>query len=64
MKFSTGDRTINLRGDPSLGKSCVSLKAMLRAIKNKGTKVLVELNQMGTIRTREEHEPEFLRSVL
>lgn len=64
MKFPMGNQPITLRGGPSLGKSRVSLKARLRTIKHKGSGVLVELNHLETMKTDEENEPDFLRSVL
>lgn len=39
MKFSLGKKIITLCGDPSLGKSLVSLKAM-RTIKHEGSGIL------------------------
>ncbi|KAK0577832.1 hypothetical protein LWI29_000918 [Acer saccharum] len=42
MKFQLGNETVTLRGDPSLGKTLVPLKAMMRTCKyEKG--LLVEL---------------------
>ncbi|ESR37449.1 hypothetical protein CICLE_v10030074mg [Citrus x clementina] len=34
MKFMLGNESVTLRGDPSLGKTLVSLKAMMRTIKH------------------------------
>lgn len=43
MKFTLGGVTICLQGDPSLCRSLVSLKAMLRTIKHERQGVIVEL---------------------
>lgn len=45
MKFMLGNESVTLRGDPSLGKTLVSLKAMMRTIKHERAGVLVECNQ-------------------
>lgn len=41
MKFRQGNQTITLRGDPSLGITLVSLKAMQRTIKHERVGILV-----------------------
>ncbi|KAL5550230.1 hypothetical protein UlMin_000406 [Ulmus minor] len=46
MKFMLRNESVTLRGDPSLGKTLVSLKAMMHTIKHKGTGILVEFNQL------------------
>lgn len=46
MKFSLGKEMITLRGDPSLGKTLISLKAMMRTIKHECFGIFVELNQI------------------
>lgn len=46
MKFNLGSESITLRGDPALGKTLVSLKAMMRTIRHEGAGILVELNQL------------------
>ncbi|KAJ9562283.1 hypothetical protein OSB04_007443 [Centaurea solstitialis] len=43
MKFTVGGRTVTLRGDPSLGRSLVSLKAMSKLIQQEGQAILIEL---------------------
>ncbi|KAL5542906.1 hypothetical protein UlMin_010616 [Ulmus minor] len=45
MKFMLGNESVTLRGDPSLGKTLVSLKAMMRTIKHEGAGILMECNQ-------------------
>lgn len=50
MKFRVGGVTVTLQGDPALCKSLVSLKAMMKAIKDQGAGVLMEL---GNIEVRE-----------
>lgn len=45
MKFMVGNESVTLRGDLSLGKTLVSLKAMMRTIKHEGAGILVECNQ-------------------
>ena len=48
MKFKVGSKVVQLKGDPSLARSRVSLKAMIRTLKKEGGGVLIELGQMGT----------------
>lgn len=43
MKFSLGGTSVCLQGDPSLCRSLVSLKAMIRTIKHEGQGMIVEL---------------------
>lgn len=47
MKFWVGETTITLRGDPSLGKNLVSLKAKMKALKPSGGSVLLELGRLS-----------------
>ena len=49
MKFPMGDSVITLRGDPSLCKSGVSLKTLMKDLQQQGEGVLVELCSLGTI---------------
>ena len=37
---------MTLRGDPSLGKTMVSLKAMMKTIRHEGEGILIELNEI------------------
>lgn len=47
MKFRLGDTTVTLKGDPSLGRSKISLKAMMRTLRKEGGGFLVELNHLS-----------------
>lgn len=44
MQFQSEGRTITLRGDPSLSRTRISLKAIIRTIRKEGGGVLLELN--------------------
>lgn len=48
MKFQVGGVIVILQGDPSLGKSLVSLKAMMRTVLHEGEAVLLELQHTIT----------------
>ena len=37
---------MTLRGDPSLGKTMVTLKGMMRTIRHEGEGILIELNEI------------------
>lgn len=45
MKFELGSEQVKLKGDETLGRTLVSLKSMLKTLKQKGQGVLVELGQ-------------------
>lgn len=45
MKFRAEEQRLRLRVDPSLGRSLVSLKTMMKTIRREGTRVLVEIHQ-------------------
>ncbi|TXG60604.1 hypothetical protein EZV62_015177 [Acer yangbiense] len=62
MKFQLGNESVTLRSDPSLKKTLVSLKAMMRTCKHEGG-LLVELNQV-TIPIQTPVVPEFLIHVV
>lgn len=47
MRFKLSSESVVLQGDPSLHKTQVSLKSMVKAIKDKGQGVLLELGSMG-----------------
>lgn len=64
MKFRLGNESVTLRGDPSLGKTLVSLKAMMRTIKHEGTGILVELNQLEGLGEEKSDVPPFLHQIL
>lgn len=46
ISFKHGIDTVTLKGDPSLSRARISLKAMLRTIRKEKGGILVELNQM------------------
>ena len=46
MKFSVGGISVTLQGDPSLSKTLVSLKSMVKAFKGGGERVLLELGAL------------------
>lgn len=46
MKFQLGDKSVTLQGDQSLGRSGVSLKAMIKSLQNEKQGFLVELNHL------------------
>ena len=48
MKFTVGGVSVTIKGDPSLDKTKVSLKAMLHTLRSERGGVLVELNQLET----------------
>ncbi|KAJ9555024.1 hypothetical protein OSB04_009638 [Centaurea solstitialis] len=56
MKFTTAGRTVTLKGNPALGKSLVSLKAMSKIIQQQGQAILVELGSC-LLSTEEERNP-------
>ncbi|KAJ9552227.1 LOW QUALITY PROTEIN: hypothetical protein OSB04_016272 [Centaurea solstitialis] len=57
MKFPVAGRTVTLKGDPSLGKSLLSLKAMSKIIQQEGQAILVELGSC-LLSKEEEQEPQ------
>ena len=46
MKFRLGNRTVLIRGDPTLGKILVSLKAMIWTTRHEKQGVFLELSQV------------------
>ena len=69
LKFKMGDDTVTLKGDPSLGRSKVSLKAMLKTLRKEKGGILVECNIMEGMAKAMEGErelmgPEFLQGLL
>lgn len=46
LRFQMGTDTITLKGDPSLGRSGISLKAMIRNLRKEGGGFLVEFNYL------------------
>lgn len=49
MRFKVGEETIVLRGDPSLDISQVSLKSIVKSIKNGEQGMLLELGRLGVV---------------
>jgi len=47
MKFRVGGMVVTLQGDPSLSKTMVSLKAMMKALKGSGEGMLLELGAIS-----------------
>lgn len=64
MKFRLGNEIVTLCGDLSLGKTLVSLNAMLRTIKHEGVGILVGLNRMDVTSKNNLEVPQFLHHVL
>ena len=46
MTFQLGGIDVTLQGDPSLSKALVSLKAMMKAFKKNGERVLLEIGKV------------------
>lgn len=46
MKFQIGGISMTLQGDPSLSKTLVTLKAMMKAFKREGEGVLLEFGNL------------------
>lgn len=69
IKFQLRGEQVVLKGDPSLGRTLISLKAMLKTLKGEGDGFVVELNVMeGLEVTAQEdfisHAPPFLQHLL
>ena len=64
MKFNVGQEAITLRGDPSSGRTLVSLKSMIKTICREGAGLLVELSHLESDGTEERDEPAYLSKVL
>ncbi|XP_074328452.1 uncharacterized protein LOC141666362 [Apium graveolens] len=47
LKFKLGQDNVVLKGDPALGRTMISLKAMIRTIKKGGDGFMVECNHLG-----------------
>lgn len=47
LKFMVGGKSVTVKGDPKLGRSLISLKAMLRTLKKEGQGYLVEFNELS-----------------
>lgn len=46
LRFKMGNDTVTLQGDPSLGRSGISLKAMIRNLRKEGRGYLIEFNYL------------------
>lgn len=44
--FNEGGKRVTLHGDPTLGRTRLSLKAMIRALRSEGAGILIELSHM------------------
>lgn len=67
MKFQLGESSVTLRGDHSLGRSGISLKAMIKTLKKEQQGFLVELNHLVGLAQGEtivSKIPLFLQNVL
>lgn len=47
LKFKLGGDNVTLKGDPSLGRSMISMKAMVKTLKKGGEGYIVECNHLG-----------------
>lgn len=47
LRFQVGGNSITLQGDPSLGRTLISLKAMVRTLRKEKMGYLVEFNQLS-----------------
>ena len=57
MKFKMGDNLMTLRGDPSLYKSRVSLKTLMKDLQQQGQGVMVEMCYLSTEVGEGDHPP-------
>lgn len=57
MKFQVNGKTVTLKGDPSLTRSKISLKAMIKTIRKEGGGILVELNRVEAVEGVERFKP-------
>lgn len=65
MKYQVRGTTVTLRGDPSLARSKISLKAMMRLLQKERGGMLIEFNQAGLVEaTTETEQLNFLQEVL
>lgn len=53
LSFKMGKETVTLTGDTSLGRTEITLKAMLRTLRREGQGYLVEFNHIGAINQEE-----------
>ncbi|KAJ9544173.1 hypothetical protein OSB04_023880 [Centaurea solstitialis] len=66
MKFTVAGRTVTLKGNPALGRSLVSLKAMSKILQQEGQMILVELGSclLSKEESQEPQTPPEIQSVL
>ena len=65
MKFQKGGIVVTLQRDPSLSKTLVSLKAMVKAFKENGERMPLELRTMAAeIKEAQKEAPVMLRGVV
>lgn len=70
LKFKLGEDNVTLKGDPSLERTMISLKAMLKTIRKGGEGFLVEFNCLDAkVESQDDHDssnigPSYLQSVL
>lgn len=70
LKFRLGDKNVTLKGDPALGRSVISLKAMLKTIHKGRDGYMVECNHITAKReqqlidSKSGHVPAYLKSVI
>lgn len=64
VSFRVQGETVTIKGDPSLGKTLISLKAMIRTLKKTGTGFLVELNCLAGEQQAKESSPEWVEPLL
>ncbi|XP_056686977.1 uncharacterized protein [Spinacia oleracea] len=64
MKYQIGGSTVTLVGDPSLSRSKISLKAMIKVLRKEGGGILVEFNNLNEEGHKSGEYPDFLRRAL
>ena len=66
LTFKQDGEWVTLKGDPSLGRTLISLKAMIRTIRKEEQGVLVEFNcvEGQELRANSDEIPEFLKGTL
>lgn len=64
MKYQVGGLTMKLKGDPSLNRSGISLKAMLKVIRREGGGILMEFNQLEQEEQGGQNIPAYLQGAV
>ena len=54
IKFKLGNDMVTLTGDASLGRTGITLKAMMKTLRNEGKGFLVEFNYLGAVTEKEQ----------